>query len=157
LAPSRICQILNNISPSKLAINMLRSLRLSIFLTLAISCSARQISILGVWYFDRFGGPHGEIAESEDIVKTNQHDKGMMFTFTKDNKLIVTLPDGASNPNGTQDYRVLQNPRLIVIAGDTMQIMLLTSDILELYPKNESKAALFLKRSKEGKTSLSAP
>jgi hypothetical protein len=148
---------LNDISPPKLAINMLRSLLLSILLILVISCSVRQNSILGTWYFDRFGGPHGEIAESKDIVNANQQDKGMMFTFATNNKFIVNRPDGGSSPNGTQDYQVLQNSRLIVIGIDTMRIMLLTSDILELCPTSGPRAALFLKRSKDGKTSMSAP
>jgi hypothetical protein len=135
---------------------MLRSSLLSISLMFIIFCcaNAQQNNILGKWYFDRFGGPHGEIAESQNIVKANQQNKGMALTFTKDNKVTKDLPDGTSS---TVNYQLLANRKLIVLAGDTMRIMLLTSDILELYPITETRPALFLKRSKDGKSSMSAP
>jgi hypothetical protein len=116
--------------------------------------NAQQNAILGKWYFDRFGGPHGEIAESPDIVKANQQNNGISFTFTKDNKMFRVQPDGNSM---TVNYQVLPDRKQVVIERDTLQIMLLTSDILELYPITETRPALFLKRSKDGKTSMSAP
>jgi len=54
-------------------------------------------------------------------------------------------------------FQVFYDRKEIVIDGETMKIMLLTKEILELYPKNENRSALFLKRSKDGKTSMSAP
>jgi len=59
--------------------------------------------------------------------------------------------------NSIADYQVSYDLRQVICAGDTLRIMLLTSEILELYPKDESRPALFLKRSKDGKTSMSAP
>ena len=57
----------------------------------------------------------------------------------------------------TIDYKLLDDRREVVIGADTMQIMLLTSQILELYPNDQHQAALFLKRNKDGKTAMSAP
>jgi len=42
-----------------------------------------KVDITGTWYFDRFGGPHGEIAESAEIVKANKLNKGLMITLHK--------------------------------------------------------------------------
>lgn len=44
----------------------------------------------------------------------------------------------------------------VIIDDETMKIMLLTSEILDLYPKDENRPAPFLIRSKDGKTSMSA-
>ena len=130
-----------------------------IYLMLTIACltNVQKPDISGTWYFDRFGGPHGEIAESPEIVKANKQNEGRIFTFTKDNKLISRQPGGMEINNSTVDYHVLPERRQVIIGSDTLQIILLTSEILELYPKNESRPALFLKRSKDGKTSMSAP
>ena len=57
----------------------------------------------------------------------------------------------------TIDYKLLDDRREVVIGADTMQIMLLTSQILELYPNDQRQGALFLKRNKDGKTAMSAP
>jgi hypothetical protein len=54
-------------------------------------------------------------------------------------------------------FQYLASRQEIVLHGDTMKIMLLTLDILELYPISGTKPALFLKRNKDGKTSMSAP
>jgi hypothetical protein len=138
---------------------MLRSLFASAALVFIFSCSvnSQRNSIQGIWYFDRFGGPHGEIAESPEAVKANRQNEGTMFNFTADNKLITSLQGGSINNNNTQNYQVLSDRRQIIIGGDTMQIMLLTPDILELYPITETKPAVFFKRTKDGKTSISAP
>jgi hypothetical protein len=117
----------------------------------------QKADMKGVWYFDRFGGPHGEIAESPEIVKANKMNKGMTMTFTNEGKMITKPPGGNTNDNSVVNYEVFYDRKEVIIDGETMKIMLLTSEILELYPKNENRAALFLKRSKDGKTSMSAP
>lgn len=53
-------------------------------------------------------------------------------------------------------YKLFPDRKEVIIQGDTMRIMLLTADILELYPTSDTKPALFLKRTKNGKTSMSA-
>jgi len=64
---------------------MFRHLHRSIFLFLILFCSFmdHKVDITGTWYFDRFGGPHGEIAESAEIVKANKLNKGLMITLHK--------------------------------------------------------------------------
>jgi hypothetical protein len=57
----------------------------------------------------------------------------------------------------TSSFRLLAGGHEILLERDTMRIMLLTSEILELYPVSEQKPAMFLKRSKDGKTAMSAP
>jgi len=126
-------------------------------LIFSFSSNAQKPDILGKWYFDRFGGPHGEIAESPEIVKANKQNKGLTLTFTKDNKMISSQQNGMKINNSTVNYQVLYDRKQVIIGSDTLQIKLLTSDILELYPKNESRPALFLKRSKDGKNLMSAP
>lgn len=128
----------------------------ALMLIFSWSCTQKP-DLSGTWYFDRFGGPHGEIAESPEIVQANRQDQGLTFTFAKDHKLIKSQEGGPNINNSTATYQVFYNRRQVIIEGDTLQIMLLTSEILELYPKNESRAALFLKRSKDGKTLMSAP
>src|SRR5882757_5169108 len=112
--------------------SMLHSLHLSVFLMLIFSFSsnAQKPDILGKWYFDRFGGPHGEIAESAEIVKANKLNKGLMITFTKNNKMIYSQPGGMRQNNSIADYQVSYDLRQVICAGDTLRIMLLTSEIL---------------------------
>jgi hypothetical protein len=123
------------------------------------SCGSQsqKADIKGIWYFDRFGGPHGEISEDSEIVKANKENKGLTMSFTKDNKMISEQPGGMRVNNSVVNYQVFYDRKEVIISGDTLKIMLLTSEILELYPKDESRPALFLKRSKDGKTSMSAP
>ena len=135
---------------------MARSIRLTLCLLVIFSCSgySQKAEIYGKWYFDRFGGPHGEIANDGEIGKANKLNKGMMLTFTKDNKAIMQQKNA---PAMTASFQLLTNRNEIVLRGDTMRIMLLTSSILELYPISDNKPAMFLKRSKDEKTALSAP
>jgi hypothetical protein len=128
----------------------------SLFLIFSLINHVQQVDITGIWYFDRFGGPHGEIDKSTETVKANKLNKGLMITFTKDGKLISTQPGGAKQNNSKVEYKVSYKLKQVIIGTDTLRIMLLTSEILELYPKNESRPALFLKRSKDGKTLMSA-
>jgi hypothetical protein len=128
-----------------------------IFYFQSLNSYSQAADIRGVWYFDRFGGPHSEIAMSADIANANKMDKGMSFTFRNDNKMITKPPGGHTADSTVVKYQVFYDRKEVVLDGVTMKIILLTSDILELYPKDESKPALFLKRSKNGKTSMSAP
>ena len=140
---------------------MHRSLQLSVFLVLAFSCScfAQKPEIFGKWYFDRFGGPHGEISSDPGIANANKHNEGLTMNFTTDNKMIGIRKNGTVADTFTTHYRIINPGRLLVMGGqsDTMRIMLLTSDILELYPTSDTKPAMFLKRNKDKKTSMSAP
>jgi hypothetical protein len=137
---------------------MLRSLGLLVSLISILSCSfVQRPEIMGTWYFDRFGGPHGETSDDPNIANANKQHQGLSFTFTRDNKLITRQPGQMAVHDTTVDYKVLADRREVVIGGDTMRIMLLTSQILELYPNNQHQAALYLKRSKDGKTAMSAP
>jgi|HubBroStandDraft_6_1064221.scaffolds.fasta_scaffold666531_1 hypothetical protein len=140
---------------------MLRSTTLSASLVLIFSCSchAPQPEIFGKWYFDRFGGPHGEISTDPGIVNANKHNEGLTMTFTPYNKMIGTQKNGSNVDTFTTHYRIISPGRLFVMEGqsDTMRIMLLTSDILELYPTSETKPAMFLKRNKDKMTAMSAP
>jgi hypothetical protein len=118
---------------------------------------AQSVDIRGVWYFDRFGGPHGEISENPETVKANKTNVGLTFTFTNNNRVVRTPPGGNASNSSVVQYHIFYDRKEVTIDGETMKIMLLTSEILELYPKAENKQALFLKRSKNGKTSMSAP
>jgi hypothetical protein len=135
---------------------MPRWIRLTICLLFIFSCSGygQNVDIYGKWYFDRFGGPHGEIANDGEIGKANKQNEGMSLTFTKDNKAIMQRKNGAAM---TAPFQLLADHKEIILRGDTMRIMLLTSTILELYPVSNDKPAMFLKRSKDGKTAMSAP
>ena len=135
---------------------MSKQFEIAICCLLIFSCAAcgQKAEIYGKWYFDRFGGPHGEVVKDGEIAKANQLNKGISFTFTKDGKAVLEQADGAKM-NSTFQY--LAGHEEIVLHGDTMRIMLLTSDILELYPTSYTKPAMFLKRNKDGKTSMSAP
>ena len=134
---------------------MFRALFLFIYLFLIFSCSGcgQKAEIYGKWYFDRLGGPHGEISKDPEVAKANKQNEGLLFTFTKDNKAIFEQKDGTSM---NVSYQLLGDRKQLVLQGDTLRILLLTSDILELYPTNESRPAMFLKRSKDGKTTMSA-
>lgn len=128
---------------------------LAVFSLLFLSCPGygQKAEIYGKWYFDRFGGPHGEVVKDGAIAEANKQNEGLSITFTKDDQAILDHGDGAKM-NGSFHY--LANQGKIVLQGDTLQIMLLTTDILELYPISETKPAMFLKRNKNGKTSMSA-
>lgn len=54
--------------------SMSRSLALAAILILIFSHTAynQQNGIYGKWYFDRFGGPHGEIVKDGEIAKANK-------------------------------------------------------------------------------------
>jgi hypothetical protein len=131
-----------------------KCLTITLLLT-AISCySLQSQNITGTWYFDRFGGPYGEKAQSAEILKANQQNAGISFNFSQDNKLIIVNPDGTRK---TVNFTEIPAKKLLVIASDTMRIMLHTADILELYPISETKPAVFLKRTKDGKTLMSEP
>ena len=134
---------------------MIRLFRPAFFLLLISYCPTygQKAEIFGNWYFDRFGGPHGELVKDGEIAKANKQNEGYSFTFTKDNKAIFRQKNGATM---TAPFQLLESRKEIVLHGDTMRIMLLTSEILELYPISEEKPALFLKRSKDGKTAMSA-
>lgn len=148
----------NSLQKSK-NVGLLTILRWTILLPFVLLCSwnIQQLDVTGVWYFDRFGGPHGEIAESSSIVKANQQNKGTIYNFEKDRTLVRSRPGGTAGDVSTIKYQILYPSKLVIIGGDTLKIMLLTSQILELYPKDETRPALFLKRSKDGKTAMSAP
>jgi hypothetical protein len=130
---------------------------LTLLLSISLVSPLQQRDITGDWYFDRFGGPHGEIANSPEITKANKQFKGMLFTFGSDGKLRKTNGDGTKPPNATTNYKVFYQLRKVIVARDTLRIMLLTSDILELYDVSENYPAMFLKRNKNGKTAMSAP
>ena len=134
---------------------MLRRFHLAVCLIL-ISCGpsyGQKAEIYGKWYFDRFGGPHGEIAKDAKIAKANKQNEGLSFTFATDYKAILQQKNGATM---NVPFQLLASRKEIVLQGDTMRIMLLTSDMLELYPISEEKPAMFLKRSKVGQTAMSA-
>jgi len=134
---------------------MLRSFHLAVFLLL-ISCGpgyGQTAGVYGKWYFDRFGGPHGEISRDAEIAKANKQNEGLSLTIVNDNKAIFQQKNGATM---SVPFQLLASQKEIVLQGDTLRIMLLTSDILELYPISEEKPAMFLKRSKDGKTAMSA-
>jgi hypothetical protein len=122
-------------------------------LLVIFSCTGygQKPEIYGKWYFDRFGGPHGEIANDGEIGKANRQNEGMTLTFTKDNKAILQQKSGAPM---TAPFQLLANRKEIVLRGDTMRIMLLNPSILELYPISDDKPAMFLKRNKDGKTAI---
>jgi len=134
---------------------MIRWFPSAVFLLLISFCPgySQKAEIYGKWYFDRFGGPHGELVTDGEIAKANKQNEGYSFTFTKDNKAIFQQKNGATM---TAPFQLLERRKEVVLHGDTMRIMLLTSEILELYPISEEKPAMFLKRSKDGKTAMSA-
>jgi len=122
---------------------------------LIFSCPGygQKAEIYGKWYFDRFGGPHGEISKDAEAVKANKQNEGLSLTFTKDNKVIMQRKTGDAM---TVPFKLLADKKEITLGRDTMRIMLLTSAILELYLVSEDRPAMFLKRSKDGKTAMSA-
>jgi|GEM_PF-3208567 len=134
---------------------MLRLIYPSVYFLLFSFCPYfwQRAEIYGKWYFDRFGGPHGEIVKDGEIAKANKQNEGISFTFTNDNKAILQYKNGATV---AAPFQLLPSRKEIVLHGDTMHIMLLNSEILELYPVGEEKPAMFLKRSKDGKTAMSA-
>ena len=127
---------------------------LLVFCFLILSCSdyGQKAEIYGKWYFDRFGGPHGEVVKDGSIAEANKENEGFSLTFTKDNKAVLERRDGTKM---NAYFHYLASSEKIVLQEDTLQIMLLTSDMLELYPVSETKPAMFLKRNKDGKTSMS--
>ena len=133
---------------------MHRWISLAVCLLLAFSYPGfgQKAEMYGKWYFDRFGGPHGEIVKDGEIAKANKQNEGISLTFTRESTAILQQKNGATM---TAPFRILDD-RKIILRGDTMRIMLLTSDILELYPVSETKPAMFLKRDKDGKTAMSA-
>jgi hypothetical protein len=135
---------------------MSKTFELAICSLLVLSCAAcgQKAEIYGKWYFDRFGGPHGEVVKEGEIAKANNLNKGITFTFTNEDKAVIEHVEGGKM---NSSFQYLASHQEIVLQGDTMQIMLLTSDVLELYPISGSKPALFLKRNKDEKTSMSAP
>jgi hypothetical protein len=133
---------------------MPRWFRVEICLLLALSFPGygQKADIFGKWYFDRFGGPHGEIVKDGEIAKANKQNEGFSFTFTRENKAILQQKNGATM---TAQFQFIADRNEVILNGDTMRIMLQTSNILELYPISETKPAMFLKRSKDGKTAMS--
>jgi hypothetical protein len=125
---------------------MSKRFELAICCLLILSCSAcgQKAEIYGKWYFDRFGGPHSEVVEDGEIARANKLNKGLSFTFTKDDGAIYEQADGAKM---NAPFHILPGRKGIVLHGDTLKIMLLTPDILELFPVSGTKPAMFLKRS----------
>jgi hypothetical protein len=134
---------------------MARTLLLSVCLLLTFPYAgySQKAEIYGKWYFDRFGGPHGETSKDGEIAKANKQNEGYSFNFTHENTMIVTQATGSARK---VPYELFPGRIIIINQVDTMRIMLLTADILELYPASDTKPALFLKRTKDGKTSMSA-
>jgi hypothetical protein len=66
----------------------------AVFLILICSCTGHRVDLTGLWYFDRFGGPHGEISESPEIAEANKLNKGLTITFSNDNKMTSTQGGG---------------------------------------------------------------
>jgi hypothetical protein len=130
-----------------------------LFILSILLCPTRfqQPEITGTWYFDRYGGPHGEISKRAEILEANRLYQGTSFIFTKEGILIRDFPHGRQHNTTSINYRINYPSRLAIIGTDTMRIMLLTPQILELYPNNGKSMAMFLKRKKEGKTAMSAP
>jgi len=128
---------------------------LSLFLGMALFCPLQQPEFYGDWYFDHFGPRNGEVVKSDEIDKANKQEAGYKFTFTKDGKFFRTIQsDGSRN---TTDYGYLADRRLIIVGTDTMKIVLLTSQAMELYPINGKQPALFLRRNKDEKKATSTP
>ena len=103
----------------------------------------QQTEFTGDWYFDHFGPRNGQVVKSDEIDKANKQEAGYKFTFTKDGKFRTIQSDGTRN---TTDYGYLANRRLIIVGTDTMKIVSLTSQAMELYPINGKQPALFLRR-----------
>ena len=129
-------------------------IHVSLVLSVALLYPQQQAEFTGNWYFDRFGGPHGEVVKNADIDKANQQEAGFKFVFTKDGKFKSIEPNGMHT---TKDYEYLAGPRRIIIDGDTMKIAMLTSEAMELCPTNAKQPALFLRRNKEERTAMSTP
>src|ERR1700761_5456077 len=72
----------------------------------------QPVTVMGDWYFDRFGGPHGEVSHSAEIVKANKDEEGYMFTLTKDGKFTTTQPNGTQN---TSDYQYIAKRHEIIL------------------------------------------
>lgn len=117
-------------------------------------CPLQQADYTGDWYFDRFGGPNGEISHTDAIDKANKQEAGYKFTFTKDGKFRTVQSDGTRN---TTDYQYIHKGRLIVLGRDTMKIVRLTATAMALYPTNGKQPTLYLRRNKEVKGAGSAP
>jgi hypothetical protein len=125
-----------------------KTTKLLILFLFFISCTHPQKApITGLWYFDRFGGSHGEIAQDSSVIKVNMENKGLTINFTTDNKLISSQPGGLERNKFTTSYKILDDQSKIIINGDTMTIKVLTKDMLELFIDN-SMTALFLNRAK---------
>lgn len=127
---------------------------LALFVALFTLGALQQPEITGDWYFDRFGGPHGEVSKGDSIDKATKEWAGYKFVFTKDGRCRTIQQDGA---RVTKNYEYIPSRGLVIFEKDTMKISLLTAQSLELYPINGKQPALFLKRNKDEKTAMNAP
>ena len=124
---------------------------LALFAALFVLGTLQEPEITGDWYFDRFGGPHGEVSKGDSIDKATKEWTGYKFVFTKDGKCRTIAKDGS---RVTKNIEYIPDRRLVIFEQDTMKIMLLTAQNMELYPVNGKQPALFLKRNKEEKTAM---
>lgn len=113
------------------------------FFVALLFCPLQQADYTGDWYFDHFGPRNGQVVKSDELDKANKQEAGYKFTFTRDGKFKTTQSDGTRN---TTDYGYLADRRLIIVGTDTMKIVSLTAQTMELYPINGKQPAMFLRR-----------
>jgi hypothetical protein len=127
----------------------------SLVLFAALSFSPlQQTDFTGDWYFDHFGPRDGQVSQKEDIDKANKQEAGYKFTFTKDGMFRTIQSDGTRS---SMNYGYRADRRQIILGTDTMKIVSLTSQTMELYPINGKQPALFLRRNKDAKAVVSQP
>jgi hypothetical protein len=114
--------------------------------TLIASCRQTQKKdlLLGKWNFEKFEFT-GELVNipPEEAKKANDINKGLIITFSSDNKFSTEQKGGTAINNSKEGtYLLLPDDRLIMM-GDTTKIIQLDKSYLRLYRADLSPIAVF--------------
>ncbi len=111
------------------------------------ACGQQQKNelLLGNWTFYKFefSGELKNIPPTES-KKANDSNKGLVITFSIDDKFSSNQKDGLKN-NSTGTYMLLPDDKLVIM-GDTSKIVQLDKYYLKLYRDNLSPIAIFKKQ-----------
>lgn len=105
--------------------------------------------LVGSWVFDKFDFPNHISPDSEQAREANKTNKGLVITFTTDNKFISSQPGGIKANNVQTVYSLLKDGTYLVIGkpsktNDPVEIDKIDAFHLVLY--SEGRPTLYFIR-----------
>lgn len=105
--------------------------------------SIKHLAIIGKWAFEQFEfvGWLKDIPD-EKKASANKAGKGLVLTFTSDNKYIAEQKGGLKENNYRSSYRLI-NAQQFIAFRDTITILVADAKQLKLYRNPNSPLAVF--------------